>query len=174
MPSLQFSNGMEKILPNSSNVIYYNKSINIDSNSYSVYVDNNLSHQNTLVLDNDSSISYTVKAVDTLGNSTTYTVELNNIPFTKNYEYFMQNGKSHISKWYESYIYSYSNNQYMKSTSYSFANIDDCLSFAYNREMDIAEYHEAYLGGNIFCTWANNYVDSVDVSSLTDYHGHPY
>ena len=167
-------NGQE-LYCDETNTIFYNGNVVIEIEEDCVfYINDNLSNNKLFTVGNNSSISYQLKVVNSIGNISTYTIDLSTIPYTSNYNYIFNNYKHHINRWYETYSYTYYNNSYIQSTSFAFSNYDDCYSYAYNRELEIAEYHESYLGGNIYCNYAQKYVDSIDISSIADYQGKPY
>ena len=95
--------------------------------------------------------------------------------YTNNYDYFYDKYKASQPTWWETYDYTLLNNKYQQNNRYSFTSRDDIIAFALQREQGIVEYHSEFQGGNsIFCDYANRYVDSIDVTNLTQMIGMPY
>ena len=161
-----------------NNTYYFNTDIFIRYNEIGAYAKINNDTYNSgdiISCNNGSIVNAEVLIYDFLGNFATVNICISKKKYTNNYDYFYDKYKASQPTWWETYDYTLLNNKYQQNNRYSFTSRDDIIAFALQREQGIVEYHSEFQGGNsIFCDYANRYVDSIDVTNLTQMIGMPY
>ena len=125
---------------------------------------NGLVYENaTNIIDEDQ---YSFIISDEVGNKCEVNFTLDYTPYTKNYNYFLENNYSYQNYWCETYSYNFdeASNSYKKDITYSFSSYQNAYNYALSREMSTIETG-IFNGSTIWSNTYNCYIDNYETTN---------